>query len=464
MAAVHRRAWFATKVFVVLSAVVIAGVFLYPPTYRSEAVVQLPSMADARLAASRLTDRATLETLASEFKLSVDRPDAPMGSDRTIAALGGRLHVDPIAGDTVHVSFDAGDGPLAQQVVDRLSQMAIAVVPSAAATGSGRFLDAELAEADTLLATQQERLQAYHDRHPNEDASHFEEASRELQRAQTESQTLAIVIARDRERLQNRPRVPAPPAGLDARRMPAPTDPLMMELVAARAMLTDMLGHLTPAHPDVARQQELIRDLESRIGARAPTAPSPGPRASASSATDEEGMAISQRIAATEAQRRRVIDTIGRLRATLDAVPEAQAELIALTRDYEAVQRLRAGLVARSEALATESAGRQPVARVLTPARVPERPTTPNRRQALAVGLTASLLVALAAATIQERHDTRVHDRDDLRALSDVPILAVLHEVVTLEETAKRRVPAFFRALVGPALAAGIALAWWWAQ
>ena len=58
MAVVRRRAWLATKVFVVLSAAVIAAVFLYPPTFRSDAVVQLPTPADARHAISVLGGEA----------------------------------------------------------------------------------------------------------------------------------------------------------------------------------------------------------------------------------------------------------------------------------------------------------------------------------------------------------------------------------------------------------------------
>ena len=91
-------------------------------------------------------------------------------------------------------------------------------------------------------------------------------------------------------------------------------------------------------------------------------------------------------------------------------------------------------------------------------------PARPNRRQALAIGLTLALLVALSAAAFQEMRDTRVHDQDDLRVLSEVPVLGVVSEVLTLEEAAARRMPTVLRALVAPALTAGIVLAWWWAR
>ena len=72
-----------------------------------------------------------------------------------------------------------------------------------------------------------------------------------------------------------------------------------------------------------------------------------------------------------------MVQTIVSLRATLDAAPEAQAELIALTRDYEALQRLRSDLAVKADAMSASATIRVPVARVLSPARLPDRPYRP---------------------------------------------------------------------------------------
>jgi len=80
----RRRGWLATRVFVVLAAAVIAVVFLYPATFRSEAVVQLPTAADARRAAGKLADRTTLETLAREFRFTADLLTQPNGLERAV--------------------------------------------------------------------------------------------------------------------------------------------------------------------------------------------------------------------------------------------------------------------------------------------------------------------------------------------------------------------------------------------
>ena len=59
---------------------------------------------------------------------------------------------------------------------------------------------------------------------------------------------------------------------------------------------------------------------------------------------------------------------------------------------------------------------------------VPGAPVSPQRSRYLAVGAAAGLLLALAAAWMRDRNDSRIRTADDLAEMTDVPLLAVLPE------------------------------------
>lgn len=63
-------------------------------------------------------------------------------------------------------------------------------------------------------------------------------------------------------------------------------------------------------------------------------------------------------------------------------------------------------------------------ATAITPAAVPGAPTSPNPRRNLALGTLAGLLAGLGLALIRHMADTKIRSEDDVRALSDRPILA----------------------------------------
>ncbi len=485
-AVVRRRAWLATKVFLGLAILVSAVVMQLPATFTSDAVIQLPLAADLPIVTARLNDRSTLEALLPDTYARIN-PDDEAAIRAAMVDLRARFLVQPLGPDTLRIAFEAPQPAQAREIVARLTQQAIKPVDAdKPESAGGGFLDTELADADALLNQQQARLDAYHERHPNENASALEEASRGLLAAQTESQSLAIAIARDRDRLltlQRQGQTPPPPQPVakestpEVRPAPAP-DPQLPELAAAKLALTELLVRLTPAHPDVVKQQGVIQELEAAIAGRAvaaaavtpaastgpvsPASPSAAPRVA--SANDEEINQLTQSMNAKELQRRRALQTAGSMRAVIDKAPEAQAELVALMRDYEALQRLRANLHAKSEALASAAVVKARTGRVLQAASLPDSPTRPDRRGLMALGFAGALALALFAGFIQELRDSRVYSEDDLRKLSDVPIMGVVSEVLTSEQAAARRMPVMVRAVLTPAVAAVIVLAWWWAK
>src|SRR5206468_12155544 len=92
---------------------------------------------------------------------------------------------------------------------------------------------------------------------------------------------------------------------------------------------------------------------------------------------------IDRELAEKENQDRQLRERIAEYQAKVDAVPTRESELVELTRDYTTLQNTYASLLSKREEskiaanLEHRNIGEQ--FKVLEPARVPERPFSPNR-------------------------------------------------------------------------------------
>jgi len=114
----------------------------------------------------------------------------------------------------------------------------------------------------------------------------------------------------------------------------------------------------------------------------------------------------------------------------LDAVPKRESELVELTRDYTTLQASYQGLLAKREDskvaanLERRNIGEQ--FKVLDPARVPERPFSPNRLLIKAGGVGGGLAVALLLIAFLEYRDTSFRTDEEVARLCQLPVLAVV--------------------------------------
>jgi hypothetical protein len=119
----------------------------------------------------------------------------------------------------------------------------------------------------------------------------------------------------------------------------------------------------------------------------------------------------------------------------LEMTPKREQELALITRDYETTRDMFRSLLAKhGEAdIAAELEQRQKGEhfRVIEPARLPERPTGPNRVRLLLVGLALALGAAGVAVVLAEQVDTSYRRADELRATAGVPVLSTIPRIVT---------------------------------
>jgi len=96
---------------------------------------------------------------------------------------------------------------------------------------------------------------------------------------------------------------------------------------------------------------------------------------------------------------------------------------------------------------------------ILDPAVVPDQPASPNRFRILLGGLAMSIGIAIGTVMVAEQVDTSFHALDDLRAFTQVPILASISRISTRK--AKRRrlfhlTLGFFLAAIGLLCVVGV--------
>ncbi|MFO1313576.1 MAG: XrtA system polysaccharide chain length determinant [Burkholderiales bacterium] len=224
-------------------------------------------------------------------------------------------------------------------------------------------------------------------------------------------------------------------------------------IAAQRAKLDELLRSFTDAHPDVMGTRRVIAELEAQraqeLAARQRTAaagtqtlPEPTDRFSAiqqirvSLADAEAKVASAQsKLASYEGQ-------YAQLTASGRLIPQAEAELAQLNRDYDIQKKTYTDLLARREATlmganAQETIGQQ--IRVVDPARVNPRPLQPSRLTLVFLAIAGALAAGVVASLVANQVRPTFHSGSELVAAANRPLLGWLSMVDTPEVMRRKR-------------------------
>jgi polysaccharide chain length determinant protein (PEP-CTERM system associated) len=239
---------------------------------------------------------------------------------------------------------------------------------------------------------------------------------------------------------------------------------------ALRKQLDELLRRYTDQHPDVASTRRLIAQLEEErkkeIEARKQTATQSPSRLSAS--TNPVFQRIKIALAEAEANvaslRSRVSETegrLGQLRAAAGRVPQIEAELAQLNRDYEVLQKNYQQLVSRRESASlgedVNSAGLAEF-RIIDPPRVAPNPVFPNRLALIFLVLVAAVGAGLAATFALARVRPTFHAVAALQEFTQRPVLGSVSMLATNADIRRQRLAniAFGGGLAGLLIACGL--------
>jgi protein tyrosine kinase modulator len=360
------------------------------------------------------------------------------------------IKVETVRGDAFSVSYVAEDPRTAQAITERLASLFIEENVrdrENLAIGTSEFLETQLDDARRRLVEQEKKLEEYRLRFAGQLPSQAAANLQGVQSARMQLQALDEVLSRARERQVTLERdlndqlnaaSLTPLAGAGSAN-PDAAATLPEQLQNARTRLAALEARLTPEHPDVTRLKRDIQQLEAKLaadpGAAAP--PPAAPRDASQIARDRrirdlraDLTSVARDIAARQADEERIRAEVTAYQSRLNAAPIREAEMTELMRDYDTIQQIYRSLLAKREDskvaanLEQRQVGEQ--FRVLDPARVAERPFSPDRMKLDLMGIGLGLLLGLAWAGLLEYYDTSLKTEDDIRTVIMLPVIATI--------------------------------------
>lgn len=430
----------------------------------------------------QVLSRTNLERLIHDMDLYPDER-ATMPMEDVVIKMRGNISVnlefprprwgvppDPTA---FHVRFTYPDPEVATRVTHEIGTLFVeqnARDRGALAGATNRFLETQLVEAREKLESQEQRLEAFRQRHGAELPTQLQANMQAVQNAQLQAQSLVESIARDRDRkqlLERLYRESAADASVAAAVQPAATGAagtttgggtVAQQLATARATLASLEARYRPEHPDVVRARRVVAELEPKAEAEAAataravaTADSASPTPAVVDPARREALrqmlaeieSLDRQTAFKEAEERRVREQIAEYQRRIEAVPGLESEWVALTRDYDTQQTAYKELLAKSTAaqvaanLEEQDIGER--FRIVDPARVPVHPLPSMRMRYNAGGLLLGLLLGVGIAAFLELGDASYRTASDVVEVLALPVLASVPLVVTDGEKAQRR-------------------------
>jgi polysaccharide chain length determinant protein (PEP-CTERM system associated) len=492
-----RRKWLIVLPALTIAAIVGAVTYSLPNRYRSDTLIlvvpqRVPEAYVRSSVTTRIEDRlqsisqqilsrTRLERIIQEFNLYADRRQTEIMED-IVERMRRDIQVEIVKGDAFSVSFTANEPRTAMRVTERLGTFFIDESlrdRELLAEGTNQFLESQLEDARRRLVENEKKLEEFRRQHDGELPTQLDANMQGLHNIEMQLQALLDSANRDRDQrlllerlvadasVDNAPPQPAPTAGDD----PATAAGPAAQLRAAEAGLQALLLRLKPEHPDVVRQKRVIEELQKRADAAAGSTPmSAPPRLSPQETARrnrlQEAKAaianIDRQIADKTERERQLRGTLSEYQRRIEAAPTRQSELAELTRDYDTLQTMYKGLLAKKqESQISANLERRQIGeqfKILDPARLPEKPSSPNRPRLYLIGVFAAIAVGFLFAAGVEYFDRALRSEDDVRLAIGLPVLAAIPLMTRKHVPIWRRkfvaVTAAMVVLVGAAVAA----------
>lgn len=484
----QRRFWILVVPIAVISATTAIVARKLPNFYRADALIlvvpqRVPESYVRSTVTMRIEDRlhsitqqilsrTRLEQVISDFNLYAEQRKS-MIMDDVVQGMRNDIKIDPVKGDAFNVSY-VGDNPrTVMRVTERLASLFIEESlrdRESLAESTNQFLDTQLEDARRRLTESEKTLEGYKRKFSGQLPSQIEPNLQAIQNRQMQIEAVIQSLHRDRdERLM----VERQLAEIEAMADIAPvslvesavvTKPEEMttaqQLTTARELLSRLEVRLKPEHPDVQAQRRAIRDLERKAEAEAlqvpvgaptlpghesghPESPTEFIRERRMKELQERLEQLDKRIANSESQEKQLRDAVDIYQNRVDAVPTRESEMIALTRDYTTLQAQYTNLLAKREDskiaanLERRQIGEQ--FRLLDPARLPERPFSPDRRRINLLGLAGGLAVGIGLIALLEYRDATLKTDEEVTTVLSLPVLAVVPFMQSADERRSTR-------------------------
>ena len=465
----RRRKWLIILPTLIVGALGVAYVTLLPNVYRSETLIlvvpqRVPESYVRSTVTARIEDRlqsisqqilsrTRLEQVVTDFNLyAKERADKELMEDIVEKMRSKDIGIDIIKGDAFRVSYQASDPRTAMRVTERLASLFIDESlrdREVLAEGTSQFLSTQLDEARRQLVLTETKIQEFQLAHNGELPAQMSANLQGQHNAEMALQSLGEDLNRDRERRIMLERQvtdlieaqSAPPAKTSDPAKPEMAETLEDELRLAQQALLAVELKLKPEHPDVKKQRRAVELLEQRVAAQKLEGTLASRPTGAAVALDPEKRKrlldakadldnLDRQIQGKLAEESRLRGLVGMYQARIEATPVREAELAALGRDYETQQQTYRGLLQKKEEsqiaanLEKRQIGEQ--FKILDPARMPEKPASPDRPRLYLIAALVAIAAGFGMAALAEFFDKSLRTEADVRAALNLMVLATV--------------------------------------
>jgi polysaccharide chain length determinant protein (PEP-CTERM system associated) len=462
LAIASRYAWLIVGPVLVFAVLAFGVSLKIPNKYRSETLVlvvpqRVPETYVKATVTSRIEDRvrsireqilsrSRLERIIEEFNLYPrEREKLLMEDVIDIMRRNVTTRVETGRTDAFSVAYTSNSATLAQKVTERLAGLFNEENMrdrEVLAESTNQFLQTQLDEARQRLGEQEKLVERFRVQHAGELPDQVNSNVQAIQNAELQLQTLTQSLNSERERrvllerqLADAAIAPEPAAVVIAGAPPAPTTAQQLE--AAQAAVRTLETRVTSEHPDLVMARAAVARLQRQLDGERPGTTSARPPTSAEMARTarvadfrNQVDAMVRQIIQKEGEERRLRSVVAAYRVRVEAAPTRETELVALTRDYETLQHQYRTLLEKFEDskiaanLERRQIGEQ--FRILDPARIAERPDSPNRRLITAGGGALGLLLGVGLIALLEFRDRTLRTPDEVAQVLSLDIVAVI--------------------------------------
>jgi polysaccharide chain length determinant protein (PEP-CTERM system associated) len=408
--------------------------------------VQPDVMGQVQMMQTLMLSRPNLERVARETDLFLDAR-TPEQQVAVINGLQSKITLEQARrSNNFAIRYNDSDPRRAQAVVQSLLDTFVEDtlgMKRTDVTNARRFLESQIKEYERRLTESENRLADFKRENlamlPGDGADFFGS----LQNAMANVRLLQgryDQLATRRDELRRQLEGEDPSMGSAAYGM---SDPIDMEIAAIQSQIDQLLLQYTEKHPNIQSLRDRIVQLEA-LKTSGGTSPSAGAGldGGAAGAMNPIYQNTKMAIGATEAEMAEVRSQIGnqqnqieQLRGAIDRIPQVEAELKRLDRNYDVNKRQYDSLVQRLESANISTEAEQTADsvkfRVVEPPVVPLAPIGPNRFLLSTLVLAASLAAGLATALLLAQMRPVFTSRDALGRISGLPVLGAITRLTT---------------------------------
>lgn len=393
-----------------------------------------------------------LKKVARDTDLDL-RATTPLELEKLVDALRKNVQISSLKGGTLYsITYHDTDPKMAQRVVQTMLTDFVGDslrANNADNTEAMRFLEDQIAIYESRLLESEQKLAAFKKKNvglmPGSEGGYYQNLEAAIGQLASLRSSYRLK-QRTREELVKQLEGEEPTFGLvaeaNANDGSAPTE-FDARIAELRGVMDQLLQRFTEKHPDVIATEAQIAGLEARREEALAVRRQVAPDRVAFNPLDQNPVYQSMRInlinvevelvelegSIAEQERK-----VGRLRQLVDTVPEVEAELSRLNRDYQVTKTYHDDLLNRLEsARLGEDANAQSddiKFQVIDPPVVPLDPKGPNRPLFLTAILLASLMFGLAVSFLLDQLRPVFSTRNELRNKTGLPVLGTIGVVL----------------------------------